>query len=922
MSVTHPSLLVTKHCRPVLHGKLVHRARLFDLLQRGLHCKLTCLVAPAGFGKSTLLTEWAAHMTATGWPVAWLALDEGDNAVGRWWEYFIAAFEQVQPDFATHLDGISHRRSDEPDTAFVIAIINAIASFPKQFTLVLDNFHAITNPVLHAELDYLLSYLPANIHLVIAGRGELPLSLARLRAQFNVVDIGPHDLGFSSAEIDAYFRQIAGIALSATQVNHVAHVTEGWITGLVLAAPTIQRLGSAVEIDQFIAHYGGDNENVLNFLTSEALDSLTADERAFLLQTAILAELNPELCAAVTGRADSAEMLARLGKANLFLVALSNCNCHYRYQNFFADVLALRLRQTTSLEAINRLHAAACGWYHAQNRLLQAVPHALAAGEIDRAADILEELVATAEDDRGDILPHWLQKIPPVVLDLHPRLRIQWAIVHLQHGEIKQAHALLDDVECSLSTLPDADAAQIDGWRKDVISLRAAIQCVVGDFRQSIGAAKSMLESDEYSEAQKRFLEYYLMWAYQSAGDQTFPLDELVRGIESAVENNLVKSCLFMQGALAFLYEQRGELRLAEEVYRQAMDVISASGVQDTVFNLIVEAGLAELHREWNDLGTADSLMAHAREQFLLYKAGEPCWLHSTRTCLLLAKNSLSNGRFEEALDHIEIARQRAQRFYPINNLMTTVEAVRVGYWLATDNLNQASVWARNKQIVNTGNGLYPSARGGPGFGHTERLLLARVALAENRHRDCLQLVNALIPDLEANNQGHLLIQAATLKALAHWKLGQRYEAVQTALPTLARAEHGNYVRTFVEMHPAMPRLLEAVLDGYDQARHHSDTPLPNKTYLRRLLSACQAAPAVALLRPRRSPVVDPGFGLTRREKQILKMLAGDEAYQTIANALCISLSTTKTHVRNIYSKLGVTKRRHAIERAVDIGLI
>ena len=243
-------------------------------------------------------------------------------------------------------------------------------------------------------------------------------------------------------------------------------------------------------------------------------------------------------------------------------------------------------------------------------------------------------------------------------------------------------------------------------------------------------------------------------------------------------------------------------------------------------------------------------------------------------------------------------------------------------HWLATDNLNQASVWARNKQIVNTGNGLYPSARGGPGFGHTERLLLARVALAENRHRDCLQLVNALIPDLEANNQGHLLIQAATLKALAHWKLGQRYEAVQTALPTLARAEHGNYVRTFVEMHPAMPRLLEAVLDGYDQARHHSDTPLPNKTYLRRLLSACQAAPAAALLRPRRSPVVDPGFGLTRREKQILKMLAGDEAYQTIANALCISLSTTKTHVRNIYSKLGVTKRRHAIERAVDIGLI
>lgn len=924
MSVARPSLLVTKHCRPVLHSRLLHRARLFELLHRGLHCKLTCLVAPAGFGKSALLTEWAAHMTSTGWPVAWLSLDEADNNIVRWWEYFIAAFEQVQPDFTTHLDGISRQRSDEPDSSYIIALINAIASFPKQCTLVLDNFHTITNPIIHAELDYLLSYLPANMHLVIASRSELPLSLARLRAQFNVVDIGAHDLGFTNAEIDTYFRQIAGVALSASQINHVAHVTEGWITGLVLAAPTIQRLGSAVEIEQFIAHYSGNNEYVLNFLTSEALDSLAPDERAFLLQTSLLAELNPSLCAAVTSRGDSADILARLGKANLFLVALNTGSSHYRYQNFFADVLATRLRQTYSLEEINHLHAAACYWYRDQNRLLQAVPHALAAGEIALAADILEELVANSEDDRGDILPHWLQKIPPVVLDLHPRLRIQWAILNIQHGEIKQAQALLDDAERSLARLPDmADGASIEAWRKDIIALRASIQCVVGDFRQSISAAKSMLESDEYSEAQKRFLEYYLMWAYQSAGDQTFSLDELIRGIASAVDNNLVKSCLFMQGALAFLYEQRGELRLAEEVYRQALDVITATGINDTVFNLIVEAGLAELHREWNDLVTADSLMANAREQFLLYKAGEPCWLHSTRTCLLLAKNSLSNGRFEEAQDHLEIARQRAQRFYPINNLMTAVEAVRVNYWLATDNLNQASVWARNKQIVKSTSGLYPSGRAA-GFSQTERLLIARVALAENHPRDCLQAVTGLLPELEANNQGHLLIQAAMLKALAHWKLGQRYEAVQTALRTLSRAEHDNYVRTFVEMHPAMPRLLEAVLDSYDQARHHSDFPIPSKTYLRRLQSACQcdSATAAPTRAHQRTTVVDPGFDLTRREKQILKLLAGDHPYQDISNSLCISLSTTKTHVRNIYSKLGVSKRRHAIERAVDIGLI
>lgn len=924
MLTTRTSLLVTKFCRPVLHTKLVHRPRLFDRLRTGSQRKLTSLVSPAGFGKSALLTEWAAYMTSTGWPVAWLSLDESDNNLAQFWDYLIAALEQVQPDLSSLLAGISRQSFRDADTSFAIALINAISSFPKQFSLVLDNYHTIDSPVVHNDINYLLGYLPTNLHIVISSRNELPLSLARLRAQNDVVDIGVEDLKFSNDEISTYFTQILNLELATYQINRLAHLSEGWISALVLAAPSMQRLGSSAEIDQYIKNFSGNNQYILNFLTSEVLFNLNPQEQEFLLKTSILKELNAPLCNALMGGDDSAEILARLGQSNLFLFPLNTTPRYYRYQNLFADALHLYLQQAYTQQQINQLHLSACQWYRINNNVIQAVPHALAAGEVDLAAQILEDLVSNNSENLTDVLPDWLQQIPGSVLDRHPRLRLQWVVLNIQHGNLKQAETILNEIEQSLTNQPlVSDQALVDSVQKDIAVLRASIQCVVGDFQDSILSAKNLLEAVDITETHRIFLEYYMIWAYHSAGDQTFSVDKIIEGIKAAKEYGLIKSCLFTQGALAFLYEQRGELCLAEQVYRQAMEVISENEINQNILTLIVQIGLSEIHREWNDLTIATDLIKNASEEFFLYKTGEPCWLHSTRTCLLFAKNCISNHKFEDAKEYIDIAKQRAQIYYPINGLMTAVEAVQVSYWLATDDLGLAIVWARNKKMIKIGSGeIYPARRSGEGRSQTERFLIARVALADNHPQECLEWLVELIPELEANNQGNLFIQASILKALAQWKIGRQYEAIQQALHTLAQAEKEGYVRTFVEMHPAMQDLLNAVVESYDQARVHSTVQLPGRKYIQRILSAFQETPSFSSTW-KRMVVVDPIFTtLTKRELQVLNLLDRGYSYKTISDSLSISLSTTKTHINNIYSKLGVNKRPQAIARAMDIGLI
>jgi len=909
------SLIVTKLTRPVLHTRLVHRERLIDRLRAGMQHKLTLLVAPAGFGKTTLLSEWLASPAAAGWPVAWFSLDEQDNDPARFWDYFTAALEPIHPNLRDLLAGIHWQEAERAEMLLITSLVNAISSTAESFSFVLDDYHLVTNEAIHDGLSRLLRYLPANVHLIISSRKEPPLEISRLRAQNDVIEIRYDDLKFTSAETNTFLTQIMGLALPGYQVNRLANLTEGWIAGLVLAVPALQHLSSPYEIDSFIAHFGGDYKYIFNFLPVEVLNHLTATQREFLLKTSILQELNADLCNTVVGISNSRAVLNELEALNLFLYPLNEQRQWYRYHTLFASSLQLHLAQTYPKEEINRLHLAACDWRRARGDIARAIPHAVAAGRDDLAAEILEDFLSNDcnRDALANSTREWFNLIPASILDRYPDLRIQWAVLCLVHGFFDQTETLLKELERSL-TLPVNREIDVHLYQNRIQALRAAIQCVTGDYRQGIRQARLVLNTLEETDEPKILLEYYLAMAHQAGGDLAFDIDEW----KAATRNHALRkdsgNYLFYQALLAQIYEQRGQLYLAAEVYQESLEYIQANNLENLLLSLIIQMGLSDIYREWNEREAGERLALKTKEQFLAYQTGEPCWLHSTRTCLLLAKNSISFGSLEDAGEYIDIAILRAQATNTIPSLMAMVDEVRVGYWLASGKTQMASAWARSKEL------LY--GREDIGTAAVYRVLIAQVALAEKRYHELLAWLDSLLPELEAVSLGRLRFRARALRGLALWKMGRRQEAVQAMQAILPEAARENMVRGLVELHPDMEPLLKAVRQGLEKAESPIAAGSAAAQYVERALAAFnpEGNPGLAVYP---AAVLDPTYEkLTEREMEVLSLLAVGLSSGRIAARLSISNSTAKTHIHNIYQKLRTNTRERSIDRARKLGLL
>lgn len=909
------ALIVTKLTRPVLHSRLVHRERLIERLRTGMQHKLTLLVAPAGFGKTTLLSEWLASPAAAGWPVAWLSLDEQDNDPARFWEYFTAALEPIHPHLRDLLAGIHWQETEQVEMLFITSLINAISSAAEPFSLVLDDYHLVKNDTIHDGLSKLLRYLPANMHLTISSRKEPPVEISRLRAQNNVVEIRYDDLKFTSAETNTFLTQIMGLALPGYQVSRLANLTEGWIAGLVLAVPALQHLSSPYEIDSFIAHFGGDYKYIFNFLTVEVLNHLTAAQREFLLKTSILQELNASLCDAVVGISNSRAILNELEALNLFLYPLNEQRQWYRYHTLFASSLQFHLDQTYLKDEIDRLHLAACTWRRVRGDIAQAIPHAVAAGRDDLAAEILEEFLSDEcnRDALANSTREWFNLIPASILDRYPDLRIQWAVLCLVHGFFDQTETLLKELERSLS-LPFNRAIDVRLYQNRIQALRAAIQCVTGDYRLGIRQARLVLSTLEETDAPKILLEYYLAMAHQAGGDLAFDIGEW----KAATRNHALRkdsgNYLFYQALLANIFEQRNQLYLAAEVHQESLEYIQANNLENLLLSMIIQMGLSDIYREWNERDAAETLASKTKEQFLAYQTGEPCWLHSTRTCLLLAKNNISFGSLEDAGEYIDIATRRAQAASAIPSLMEMVDEVRVAYWLASGKIQMASAWARSKES------LY--AREGISAALVYRVLIAQVALAEKRYDELLALLDDLLPALDAASLGRLRFRVCVLQAVALWGMGRQQEAVQRMRAILPEAVRESIVRGLVELHPDVEPLLKAVRLDLEKTVLPIAAGSPAVQYVERVLAAFHPEyPLSPSVHP--AQVLDPTYEkLTERELEVLSLLAAGLSSGRVAARLSISNSTAKTHIRNIYQKLGTNTRERSIDRARDLGLL
>jgi LuxR family maltose regulon positive regulatory protein len=944
-------LLVTKLYAPSTRTNLVRRSRLTKRLDEGIKGKLTLVCAPAGFGKSTLLSEWVLGSKL---PVGWLSLDEGDNAPARAISYMIAAIQTVKPGIGE--EALSLLRSHQPPPTQVVltSLVNELAAVPHDLALVLDDYHVIDDKAVHTAVAFLLEHLPAQMHLIIASRTDPPLALSRLLAGGQLTKLTSSDLRFTSEEARAFLNEAMGLELSAEQVTTLEDKTEGWIAGLQLAALSLRGRQDA---SRFVSDFTGTNRHIFDYLAEEVLDSQPEDTRTFLLQTSILDRLSGPLCDVVTRRGDSQSTLEKLEGANLLLVPLDDERRWYRYHHLFSDFLRERLRRE-SPERVVELHRRASEWHERNGRASEAIRHAVAAGDYDRAGDLTERLAGEiAGRGEGPALRRLLQALPEEVLRSRPRLDILYAAFALcGSGRFDAAEARLRNVELTL----DLDGVDLDiassaspsvavegKERADLAGRVATVRAFIAsvgreDMQSSIAFGRRALALLAEDNIRARYVAAFnLAGAYLDSGD----LVEASRAIGEALDISRVAGsptsiagAMVQQGRLQAL---RGRLVEAAETYERLLRLAAQHG--EAVSSEVGEAHVGmgelllerdelqaatrhlkegvELLLEWSGLGEATSRLlegtdAHGRTGWPLEVSINIDAADGVVTgYLALARVMRARGDAEGAFEALSKADRIAQDPRIESRWKVRVEAWRARLRMAQGDIRAAGRWAQERGLSAEDEFEYS-----PEF-ELEHTTLARLLIAQGKHEEASRLLERLLEAAEVGGRGHMVIEVLVLKALALQAQNDKPEALGELRRALTLAEPEGYVRIFADEGAPMAGLLRRVLKAQRRELPDIEGDVPLE-YIGKLLEAL-GAPFTAATRVHvRGPaelVLDP---ITERELEVLKLLDSDLSNREIAARLFVSLATVKTHTKHLYRKLGVRARHQAVARAKELRLL
>jgi LuxR family maltose regulon positive regulatory protein len=906
-------LLATKLYVPRSRRGLVPRPRLSERLERGTESKLTLVSAPAGFGKTTVLTEWltAGPTTPAGDRlVAWLSLDRADNDPASFWAYVIAALRTVEPEVGESALAFLQASPPSPIETVLTALLNDLGATAAEIVLVLDDYHVIDSGDVQDGMAFLLDHLPPGLHVVIASRADPGLPLARWRARGELVEARAAELRFTPDEAAAYLNEIMGLQLSAQDVAALEGRTEGWIAALQLAALSMQGRDDAAG---FIAGFAGDDRYVVDYLAEEVLQRQPDRVQAFLLQTSILGRLNGPLCDAVTGQAGGRAMLEALDRGNLFLVPLDDRRRWYRYHHLFADVLQARLLDERPAQ-VPDLHLRASVWYEQNGEESVAIGHALAAGDFQRTADLVELAISVMSQTRQEATVRgWLEMIPEDVIQVRPVLSVAIAWVLLSDGEFEGVEARLRDAERWLDAAAGTGAgsaaapagmvvANEEEYRRlpgTIETYRAALALARGEPLGAVAHARRALELAPVGEHRWRASALGLMAiAFWGSGDLKGAYSawaECAAGLRRAGHIADIFGCAI---GMADIQLAQGRLGAAMRTYEQALQRASEQSGPVLRGTADMYVGISEVHRERNDLAAATQQLLRSQE------LGEAIGLPQNRYRWRVAMSRIrqAQGDLGGALELLN----EAERLYMGDMFpnVRPVPALKARVWIAQDRLGEALGWAR-EQGLSPGDDLSYLRE----FEHITlaRMLLARsrAERAEDSAHDAARLLERLL--LAANEGGRTghVIEILVLQALAHQALGDIPAALACLERALTLAEPEGYVRVFTDEGPPMTSLLRA-------AAKQGTT----RNYARRLLAALSET---GQDRPVRQALIDP---LSERELDVLRLLGTELDGPAIARELVVSLNTVRTHTKNIYAKLAVTSRRAAVRRAAELGLL
>jgi len=907
------ALLETKLYIPRSRSGLVLRPRLSERLDQGTASKLVLVSAPAGFGKTTLLTEWLAARPAAlaGQRLAaWLSLDRGDNDPAAFWAYVIAALRTVASGIGENALALLDSPQPAPIETVLTTLLNDLGAVAGEIVLVLDDYHVIDAGDVQDGMTFLLDHLPPWLHLVIASRADPALPLARMRARGELAEIRAAELRFTDDEAAAYLNDMMGLKLTARDVAALEGRTEGWIAALQLAALSMQ---GRDDVAGFIAGFAGDDRYVVDYLAEEVLARQSGRVQTFLLQTSILGRLSGPLCDAVTGQGGSKGMLEALDRGNLFLVSLDDRRRWYRYHHLFADVLQARLLDEQT-DQVPDLHRRASEWYEQNGELSEAIGHALAAGDFERVADLVELAIPAMRRTRQEArLRGWLEVLPDEVIRVRPVLSVYFAGTLLISGELEGVEGRLRDAERWLeSAAGDRDEGQVQSagmivadeeeYRRlpATIELYRAGQALArgdapGTVRHAERAIELALDDDHLCRASAAGL---LGLVYWGSGDLEAGHRAYSACVEGLRQAGFVADILGCSIALADIRSTQGRLGAALRTFEQALQLAGGQGGSVLRGTADMYVGMSEIARERDDLRAAEQLLLRSQE--LGEQSGLP--QNRYRWRVAMARVREAEGDLGGALDLLnEAERLYVSDFFPN---VRPVPALRARVWIAQGRLGEALGWAGEQGLSVDDNLSYLRE-----FEHITlaRLLLARYVgeRAERSAQEAAQLLERLLLAAEAGGRTGRVIEILVLRALAHQALGDIPAALGFLDRAVMLAEPEGYIRVFADEGPPMTSLLRAA--AKQGAR---------RDYVRRLLAA---AGRTAYNGPTEQALIEP---LSERELDVLRLLGSELDGPAIARELMVSLNTVRTHTKNIYSKLAVTNRRAAVRRAAELNLL
>ncbi len=899
-------LLVSKLHPPRPHASHLLRERLLVLLDRSLEQKLTLLCAPAGYGKTTLVSTWIASRGKRIPPVAWLSLETNDNDPIRFWHAVIAACQTFQDGMGSEALALLHPLQPSPfprfsQEALLTVWLNELARFPGRGILVLEDYHVITLPEIHQGMRFFLEHLPATLHLLLLTRLDPPLPLATLRARDDLSVIGVPHLRFSLEETRTLLQQTLPFPVEQALLEHFQERTEGWAAGLRLLALALENQGpvSAQETGQRLSLRSSDLRHLLEYLVAEVLLSQPEPLQTFLLQTSGLHRLTGSLCDAVTGRNDSASLLEQMERAHLFLLPVAGSEPWYRYHPLFAEVLSHEAHRRLGEEVVRGSARRASHWYEQHGLLSEAVEAAFAAGDREQAAVLMTRLIEARplfQLRQYQSLLRWLEQLPEALLWEFPTLSQAYALVVFFSGR-QRTPSLTFSLERALERAESKLRATNQLPRLgEAFALHAFIARHLNDTETAIRCAKLALPLLSAQEANWRQLALGVLGLSALLAGRFAEAQQTIQqswsgghaAVPGEVESVERRGLLMLRSYLAL---GQGHLQQAKILLQQMLDL---AGKDDWGRRLAL-VGIATLSFEWNQLATAEQVAREAHTQ----SQEEGDALLQVLATIILARVLHARGdrsQAEALLHHLSTHLTQPRWLHEIELWLawfafTSRDWIAVQRWLAT--CQTASPNEERPEIVE----------------ERAALLTGRLLIAQGKAYEALDALEHWRQAAQQQMRLRSEVEILLLTAQAYSRLQRHEEAKQALLEALALAQPAGYQRLFLDEGEGLIALLRAALPSVREQ--------PLRSFLRSLLQAFAHPSGPSA--PGEGPVAG---SLSPQEHRILRLLAAGRTNAEVARELVVSLNTVKTQVKSIYRKLHVGSRQEACDLARELHLI